>query len=356
MKELAKRAAAWAARGAELTGLIALVEAAADPGAQPRRRLRVLTWHRVADPGADPDLHPGLVSATPAGFDEQLAWLARRFAVVSLAEVLEARRNRRALPRRALLLTFDDAYGDFAEHAWPALRRRGLSATLFVPTAYPDQPGRAFWWDRLWSAVARTRRTELATREATLRLDSPAERARSFKRLRDRVKALGHDEAMAFVEELCAELGETPARAPVLGWSALRRLAREGVTLAPHTRTHPLLQRIDSDRVREEVTGSLADLRREIGPTPAVLAYPSGGYDPAVVRCLREEGFELAFTTENGINDLASADPLRLRRVSVTLRTGRPVLRARLLPWPRGREASALNGALRAATARASSR
>ncbi len=355
MKELAKRAAAWAARGAERAGLIALVEAAAGPGDKERARLRVLTWHRVADPAADPDLYPGLVSATPAGFEEQLDWLARRFAVVSLDEVLEARRGGPALPRRALLLSFDDAYADFAEHAWPALRRRGLPAALFVPTAYPDQPGCAFWWDRLWSALAHTRRTELRTREATLRLDSPAERTRSYKRLRDRVKSLGHDEAMTFVDELCTELGTRAAHNRVLGWSALRRLAREGATLVPHTRTHPLLHRIDADRVREEATGSLADLRREIGPTPAVLAYPSGGHDAAVVQRLREEGFELAFTTENGINDLATADPLRLRRVSVTLRTARPVLRARLLPWPLG-GAAAREGASGGAAVRASNR
>jgi peptidoglycan/xylan/chitin deacetylase (PgdA/CDA1 family) len=356
MNEIAKQAAAWAARGAELAGLLALGEAAADRVGRARPWLRVLTWHRVADPASDPDLHPGLASATPAGFDVQLAWLARRFAVVSLADVLEARRGGRPLPRRALLLTFDDAYADFAEHAWPALRRRGLPAALFVPTAYPDQPGRAFWWDRLWSALARTRLGELRTREGSLRLDAPAERTRSFKRLRSRVKALGHDEAMAFVDEVCAELGAAPAASRVLGWSALRRLAREGATLLPHSRSHPLLHRIDGDRVREEVTGSLADLRREIGPTPAVLAYPSGGYDASVVRRLREEGFELAFTTENGINDLSSADPLRLRRVSVTLRTGRPVLRTRLLPWPRLRDDLTARDALRAAPAHASSR
>jgi peptidoglycan/xylan/chitin deacetylase (PgdA/CDA1 family) len=353
MRELAKRAAAWAARGAERAGLIALVEAAADPGAKERARLRVLTWHRVDDPGAHPDLYPGLVSATPAGFEEQLDWIARRFAVVSLDQVLAARRDGRPLPRRALLLTFDDAYADFAEHAWPALRRRGLPAALFVPTAYPDRPERAFWWDRLWAAIAHTSRTALRTREAELHLDSPAERTRSYKRLRDRVKSLGHDEAMTFVDELCAELGAAPARSFVLGWSALRRIAREGATLLPHTRTHPLLHRVDADRAREEAEGSLADLRREIGPTPAVLAYPSGGFDAAVVRRLREAGFELAFTTDSGINDLATADPLRLRRVSVTLRTPRPVLRARLLPWP---PRAASSGAGAPAAARASSR
>ena len=41
-----------------------------------------------------------------------------------------------------MLLTFDDAYRDFATNAWPTLKRYGLPATLFVPTAYAGERSR----------------------------------------------------------------------------------------------------------------------------------------------------------------------------------------------------------------------
>src|SRR5512138_1997070 len=105
--------------------------------------LRVLTYHRVADPHATPWLNPALVSALPAVFEQQMAYVSRRYAAVSLEEVIDAAVRRIRLPRRAVLITFDDAYRDFGEIAWPILRRHRLPATLFVPTAYPGAPDHA---------------------------------------------------------------------------------------------------------------------------------------------------------------------------------------------------------------------
>jgi peptidoglycan/xylan/chitin deacetylase (PgdA/CDA1 family) len=327
---LVRDVARAAARGAELAGLLRLLEARGGHGAS---GLRVLTYHRVAEPDAEPALHPGLVSATPRGFSAQMAHLARRWRVVSLAEVLAAFRAERALPARALLLTFDDAYLDFAENAWPVLARLGLPATLFVPTAYPDRPGRAFWWDRLYQAVTTTSRPRLQGDFGSLSLRQAPERARAFRCLRDWIKTLPHDAAMGEVDRICDALGRFVPPHRVLGWDALQRLAAEGVTLAPHTRTHPLLPRVSPERAREEALGSLEDLRCRVGPTPAVLAYPSGGHDEASVRAVAGAGFELAFTTQRGANRVPGADRLRLRRVPVTLALTRALLRTSLLPW-----------------------
>ena len=51
-------------------------------------------------------------------------------------------------------MTFDDAYCDFADHAWPVFRRLGVPVTLFVATEYPDHPDRAYWWDRLHAGLS----------------------------------------------------------------------------------------------------------------------------------------------------------------------------------------------------------
>src|SRR5207253_2705015 len=105
--------------------------------AHPRRAniLPVLTYHRVDHENAHPELYPGLISATPGVFNEQMSFLAANYRVVSMLEVLDAAGTGAALPPRSVLVTFDDAYRDFAEHARPILQRYRLPATLFVPTA-----------------------------------------------------------------------------------------------------------------------------------------------------------------------------------------------------------------------------
>lgn len=294
--------------------------------------LRVLTYHRVIDPGHPSAPRPASVSATPAGFDRQMRHLARRYQVVSTQEVLAALWGGPALPPKAVLVTFDDAYRDFGDIAWPILRRHGLPATLFVPTAFPDHPEREFWWDRLHRVFDATSRTVLDDPiTGRLPLDSRTTRASSLRALEARLKSVPHAEAMHAVERVCAQLGEEGAPASrVLGWDALRELAQDGVTLAPHTRTHPALSRLPADEARAEIRGSREDLQREIGTSPPIFAYPFGAHDDRVVQLMREEGFELALTCIDGHNRLEATDPLRLRRTNISTRTSPWIFRARL--------------------------
>ncbi len=308
--------------------------------------LAALTYHRVDDPAARPDLDPGLLSATPAGFAHQMDALARRHPIVSLDDVRLALAGHGALPARAVLVTFDDGYLDFAEHAWPVLRRLGLPVTLFVPTGFATDPSRAFWWDRLHAALS------AADPEATPAVGTPigrlslagwGERRAAFRALAAYCKTRPHPEALALVDELTRALGSPPPRPAVLGWSDLRTLAADGVTIAAHTVDHPLLTRIDAEGLVRQLSGSLADLERELGVRPAAaIAYPSGACDSTVVTAARAAGYVLGFTTQRRLADIGRADPLRLPRINVGARTSTALLRAQLLSW--GARASGARG------------
>ncbi len=293
--------------------------------------LPVLTYHRVAEP--DDDHHPGLISATPTTFGDQIEALGRRFSFVSLATVLDRLDGGAPVPPRSILLTFDDAYRDFALNAWPILRVQAIPAVLFVPTAFPDQPI-AFWWDRLYSALLRTERvTPLETGQGPLPLATRDDRVAAFRSLRGQVKALPHRDAMVLVDDVVGQLGGRPGESSVLGWEDLRRLAAEGVTLAPHSRVHPLLERVDPADLDAEIDGSRADLVREIGSAPAAFAYPSGSHSDGVVERVAALGIRAAFTTIRGVNDLRRADRHRLRRINVGGRSSPALIRAQALGW-----------------------
>lgn len=310
--------------------------------ALPRRRgvLTILTYHRVDEPSARPDLMPSLISATPDGFARQMAMVAREFDPVSLPDVLGALDDPRRLPRRAVLVTFDDGYRDFGTNAWPALRAASVPATLFVATGFSADPAARFWWDRLWAAVEGAPPSTLTTPIGAVPVGPAAARA-TVSRLRDWLKALDHDAVLHEVDRIVDELEPadaarpdvTPPASSVLDWDELRALAAEGVTLAPHTRSHPLLDRVDLERAEAEITGSFEDLERETGavaPPARVLAYPSGAHGESAVEAARRAGMRLAMTTQRGGNDLRRADRLRLRRINVGGRASLPLIRAQL--------------------------
>jgi len=331
LNPLVKQVSSFATRNAIFSKLVSLLEQA--DGRRPNL-LRVLTYHRVDEPTRHPQLYPGLISATPEAFDLQMSYLAANYHVVSMPEVLDACRTGRTLPPRSVMVTFDGACRDFAEHAWPTLKRYRLPVTLFVPTAFPGHPEQVFWWDSLYQAVsAATQCDDLDTPFGRLPLHTASQRAAAFAQLKNYMKTLPHQAAMEWLEQLCVELDAPRTAHNVLTWEELRRLAREGVTLGAHTRTHPLMNRVSAKEVRTEVVESLHDLEREIGVALPIFAYPSGGFNNEVVNILKQEGIKLAFTTVRGVNDMCKADLLRLRRINIGWRTNLSIFRARLLPW-----------------------
>jgi peptidoglycan/xylan/chitin deacetylase (PgdA/CDA1 family) len=331
-KAVLKRSARRASRSPALSRAVGVLERAARPlpGVLP-----VLTYHRVDEPERSAELYPGLIGATPAEFDEHMRFLSSLYRPLSLLELLAIRRGEAPLPPRAVMVTFDDGYRSVAEHAWPIMQRHGVPLTLFVPTAYPGDPTKAFWWDRLWRALG-TEDAVVSTPLGDLPVRTPAERLSTYRRLRGHLKSLPHQRAMAIVDDLSGGSGAEATGASVLDWDELRRLAGDGVAIGSHSRTHPLLDKVTRPEASAEIRESLGDLEREIGPTPRAFAYPGGGVDSRVASVLEEEGFELAFLTRRGPNDLRRPDWLRLRRINVGRSSGLTGIRLQLLPqWAR---------------------
>lgn len=303
--------------------------------------LRVLTYHRIAEPSQRSDLDPGLVSATPGVFRKQMAHLRRRYRPMSLAEIMDAFEAGVPIPPRSVHVTVDDAYRDFREVAWPILREMEIPVTVFVPTAYPDQAERAFWWDRLHRAVGAS--STARDWGDAVRAAATAQRVRlpaggGDADVRKLLRLLPHDAAESLVDQACVEVGAVGGGVPatggssVLGWDELRELQDEGVTFGAHTRHHVALTRVGLDRARHEIRRSLDDLIRELGEGRRAIAYPYGMCSPAVARIAQEEGCLLGFTGEDGLNTPGRTDPLGLRRTNITLRTSPTLFALRMVP------------------------
>src|ERR1700684_1995023 len=97
---------------------------------------------------------------TPQFLDRTIGALKRwKFDIVSMDEVCR-RAVTLAAPRRFVGLTFDGGYKDLMTSAYPVLSRHGVPFTIYVPTAFPDGLGEA-WWLALEQVIAREARLSL---------------------------------------------------------------------------------------------------------------------------------------------------------------------------------------------------
>ena len=212
----------------------------------------VLMYHRVSPTGAK---HMTRYRVTPEAFEAQLVHLREAgYQSVGVDELTRAIEARLPLAGRRVLLTFDDAYVDFAENAWPLLQRYGFSAILFVVSGCT---GKTNAWDR--------------------------------------------------------RLGE---ELPLLGWGALRELQAAGVTIGAHSVTHPPLTGLAPREVAYEAAHSRRVIQQELGVPVHTFAYPYGDRDEAIERIAAACGFTLGFTCRSyplHVND----PPLSLPRIEV---------------------------------------
>jgi peptidoglycan/xylan/chitin deacetylase (PgdA/CDA1 family) len=140
----------------------------------------VLTYHDIGSQAK------GRLVIGAKAFTEQMRYLkAHRYRVITLAEFHEFLQLKRQLPRRAVVLTFDDGYRSFLTHAYPVLKELGFTATLFVYTDYVGTGRNALGWDDLTRLTAEGFQVEGHTKShADLRRQPGESEAEHGRRLR----------------------------------------------------------------------------------------------------------------------------------------------------------------------------
>jgi glycosyltransferase involved in cell wall biosynthesis/peptidoglycan/xylan/chitin deacetylase (PgdA/CDA1 family) len=217
-------------------------------------RLLVLCYHAIQDQSADPVLAP--YGVPPALFAAQLDALARRgFSFITPAQLAAYLASQAPLPRRPVLVTFDDGYESLLETARDLLRPRGIPALAFAVTGIASGTNE---WDQAYGS--------------------------------GRVKLLAQDQ--------------------------LRDLAACGVEIGSHSRSHREMPLLEASEQEQEAAGSADDLAAHGLPRPRFFAYPFTFADDASKTAVRNAGYGAAFGGRVGWIKRGS-DPFALPRVMI---------------------------------------
>ena len=285
---------------------------------------RILAYHNVS---AQPDLVFGLAVTA---FAQQMRFLERHHAVVSLDDVSAMLAGTKPWVERAVAITFDDGYEDNALVAWPILRELGLPATVFLTTDYIGATG-GIWLNRLHFALRRTPLDRLQAPEvlgaeaAELPLRSPDERSSAAHLLVDALYRLPPGERKTLTERLIERLrvdlaasSPMPSALRFLSWDQVREMAAGGlITFGSHGCSHSIMSRLGDGGLREELAASKVAIERETGRSVRHFAYPNGAegdWDERAVRLLPELGYATAVTMRRGLVE-AGGNPFELPRV-----------------------------------------
>jgi biofilm PGA synthesis lipoprotein PgaB len=205
-------------------------------------------------------------------FINQIEYLRTHgFTFVSPADVLAASRGAKALPDKAVMLTFDDAYESFYRFVYPALRLYNIPAVLSVVTSWIDNPETSAYKTKRfmgWPQIREVADSGLVT--------VASHSARLHQLLQ--ANPVGNVE---------------PAPAAFLYFPESRRYETE-----PEFRA----------RIREDLASSIDVLTEKLGTKPAILTWPYGSYNAIGVEEAKKLGFEMFLTLDEGYSQVGRLD------------------------------------------------
>jgi peptidoglycan/xylan/chitin deacetylase (PgdA/CDA1 family) len=217
-------------------------------------KVPILFYHKISKPHPKakiPDLY-----VTPYNFRRQMRYLKwRGYKTINLHELTEWLSCGKKLPKKPIILTFDDGYEDNYTYAFPILKEFGFTATIFLITK--DIGGLSGWVD-----------------------------------------------------------SEETVKEPLLSWDKIKEMSDYGIDFQPHTHTHPSLPKLDKEKIKEELVISKEIIEKELKKKAEFLCYPYGHFDSVVQQILKEVGYKCALTTKRGLvkqND----NPYALNRIGI---------------------------------------
>ncbi len=210
-------------------------------------KVPILTYHSIDSSGS-------VVSTDRETFRRQMQTLsAAGYRTVSLNELSECVHQQRSLPGKAVVIAFDDGYGNVYREAFPILAEFGFQATVFLITGYC---GNSNHWPGDWAS----------------------------------------------------RKGET-----LLTWAEVKELHQHGFEFGSHTSTHPDLTKLPLAQAEIEIKQSQTAIQDRLGSEVTLFAYPYGSYNSEIKK-LAQEHFRAACSTRLGKVDLTS-DLFSLKRV-----------------------------------------
>ena len=245
------------------------------------RAVPVLMYHHVAP-------RPGLVTVKPGTFAAHMESLARAgYTTLTADRFLAYLQGRTEVPRKSVLITFDDGYLDNYVHAYPVLKRLGLHAVVFVVTG--------------WIGDGSSR------------------------------PKVGGDEDLPDLpshKDCKRAIAEGRADDVMLRWSEIELMEADG-TIEFHSHTHSHVrwdelydkpsERLDA--LRHDLAQSRDALRQRLGRESRHLCWPWGHYDTSYQTLARELGYDTQYSVERGLNCIGR-DPLHIYRIDTKERPG----------------------------------
>lgn len=283
--------------------------------------LTIIMYHYVRD--IKNSRFPGVKGLDLDLFREQIQYLRKHYHIITMEEVIHSIDNQVKIPKKSVILTFDDAYSDHYTNVFPILDKYQLQGSFYTPAKAVIE-----------HTVLDVNKIHFILASAKNKLDIVSDLKNLLKVHKKQYQLQDFDfyyNKLAYentydtkevifikrllqvelIEELRIKIIDTLfekyvgmneasfSRELYMNEEQLKHMLRSGQHIGNHGYNHYWWNSLTKEEMREELDLSIAFLNKiGVDMNNWTACYPYGSYDDQSIGMLQERGCKLAVTTE----------------------------------------------------------
>lgn len=220
-----------------------------------------------------------------------LSYMGDGYRFVSIDNIVERLKKMRwPWQRKMVNISFDDGFRDIYEYAYPIFKKYNIPFTIYLTTAFPE--GKAeIWWIQLEQLIANN--TTLVVQDKEYQCRTADEKRQLFNELIQQIYQSSDTPSRVF--EQCFAGYQMDMAGLALTWDELAEMLSSGLlTVGSHTQSHPMLTKIPTEDVRQELLESKNIIEQHLSIPVNHFSYPHSAYNMEIANELRLIGYKSA--------------------------------------------------------------
>ena len=236
-------------------------------------------------------------------FEKEMKYLKRTYNFLSLEDLADKIKKKERLPKRSVVITFDDGYKDNYKEAYPILKKYKIPATIFLTSSFIEKD-KIFWWDQIGYTLFHSKSKKVKIEKiGEIDISYVKENQKYFDKIIEKFKVLPEEKRneilIKLIKKLNVKIPNDIFKNISLSWDEINEMSKENIDFGAHTVNHLILTNLSIKKAKSEILESKKEIEKRLGKKISTFSYPNGlraDYNNEIIKILKENKFKCAVT------------------------------------------------------------
>lgn len=262
---------------------------------------------------------PQLLSVSPENFDDHIKYIQQNYQLLTIDDFFDFLSEGKNLPKKSVVLTFDDGYADNLLEALPVLEKNNAQALFYISTGNLNTTNE-FWWDEverhllLAGKLPEELRLKINDSDIIYSTKTAAEIKNTYETLLPLLRTMTSSTRKNTIMQIFEWSGKIPPRSThrSMTFDEVKIMSNSSAAvLGAHTHSHQSLAALTKEEQKDEIQLSKNILEELTGKEILHFSYPFGtkkDFNQTTIKICFDLGFKWVSANYPDTADVTSSN------------------------------------------------